>query len=550
MNANNLKTSSSSSSMMKVNDNNNIIEKQSSKTTKSSNIGCLKSILINNIQPYYHRIDHASNQPTKLDETNNNQNKKCNIFQSLSSSSTSSCPLRQMNKKSCSFVEMLGQIISNVFKSIDNNDNDDQTKMINNNNNNGQQQSNIMMMLNEQDELIFKQYQISKENVEIFRNFRLEYQEFFPENVDDSNESLTDYERLRLEQLDNALDPLRYSIRSRHHLKNEHYCNEDIHGYYLNQCLFRCPFNGRPQQSNEELNENLYTDIEFTINMLITLAKQIKPFNEQSCNDQISLLQQSVMPIMTLRSLLLQNRKPPPLRPSSSFCSLKRQCSMSDDDNYVATTTTTTTTATIDDNTIIKPKTILKRICLDAVRSNESQSSSSVNIRPSCIMKLTRTVENSTLSTCSNNNNHNSELSYHPNEITLEHEKHFQILYQKLFHSIDDYWLKDKYIFYLLFVIVLFQPSNHHQHHCSTSNDLENVNQIREEHYRNLHLLQRYLRNQFVGQPNARFLARSHFVRLFDLIQQVYYIHHNVIQKLWSYNLKYAHNLWEKLCAH
>ncbi|KAH9426126.1 hypothetical protein DERP_007066 [Dermatophagoides pteronyssinus] len=437
----------------------------------------------------------------KQNNNNNNQNKKCNIFQSLSSSSTSSCPLRQMNKKSCSFVEMLGQIISNVFKSIDNNDNDDQTKMINNNNNNGQQQSEIMMMLNEQDELIFKQYQISKENVEIFRNFRLEYQEFFPENVDDSNESLTDYERLRLEQLDNALDPLRYSIRSRHHLKNEHYCNEDIHGYYLNQCLFR--------QSNEELNENLYTVIEFTINMLITLAKQIKPFNEQSCNDQISLLQQSVMPIMTLRSLLLQNRKPPPLRPSSSSCT------------------------TIDDNTIIKPKTILKRICLDAVRSNESQSSSSVNIRPSCIMKLTRTVENSTLSTCSNNNNHNSELSYHPNEITLEHEKHFQILYQKLFHSIDDYWLKDKYIFYLLF-----------------SNDLENVNQIREEHYRNLHLLQRYLRNQFVGQPNARFLARSHFVRLFDLIQQVYYIHHNVIQKLWSYNLKYAHNLWEKLCAH
>ncbi|OTF72206.1 hypothetical protein BLA29_007538 [Euroglyphus maynei] len=59
---------------------------------------------------------------------------------------------------------------------------------------------------NEQDdEMIFKQYRISEENVEIFKKFRIKYREYFPENFHnsfESIESLTDDECLRLERLD------------------------------------------------------------------------------------------------------------------------------------------------------------------------------------------------------------------------------------------------------------------------------------------------------------------------------------------------------------
>ncbi|KAH7639137.1 hypothetical protein DERF_005929 [Dermatophagoides farinae] len=534
--------SSSTTTIMKIDnqcekDQQSSLETMTIKSSNNNNNEYLKSILYDN------NINESYNNNLNISKT----------------SSSSSCPLKQINKKSCSFMEMLGQIISNVFKSIDNKDDNNQTII-----DDDEQRQQQMTNNNKQDEQIFKQYRISEENKEIFQHFKTECQKFFPENLynpHDSNKLLTDHERLQLERLDKVLDPLRYKIMGGHR------CKEVLRGY-LNHCIFQSfnhdqmidnGYDHHKQQqlmNREELGENLYRACEITINMLITLAKQIEPFTEQSSNDQICLLQQSVMPIMTLRSLLIQNRKSPPpqQRPSPPLNNLKRQCSMSDYDD-INVTTTMINDDHDDNDTIIKAKTtktLLKRICLDAVRSNGSQSST--NIRPSCIIKSTtiKISENQADNSSSLINDKNNESHHHHHHhhyiMALEYEKRFQILYQKLFQSIDDYWIKDKYIFYLLFVIVLFQPSNHHNH--STINNLENVDKIRQEHYRNMHLLQRYLHNRFVGEPNAQWLARSHFVRLFDLIQQVYYLHRNVIQKLWSYNLKYAHNLLEKLCAH
>jgi len=119
--------------------------------------------------------------------------------------------------------------------------------------------------------------------------------------------------------------------------------------------------------------------------------------------------------------------------------------------------------------------------------------------------------------------------------MAADYAKQFRAHYIKLARSIDKDWYEDKTIFYLLFAILLFRP---------TKSNIGDVERVREEHLTYVYLLKRYLENKFKSYCTAR----SHFIRIFDRLEELQKMNDQVIQKLLDFDLVCAQNLLEKLC--
>lgn len=85
-----------------------------------------------------------------------------------------------------------------------------------------------------------------------------------------------------------------------------------------------------------------------------------------------------------------------------------------------------------------------------------------------------------------------------------------------------------------LFAILLFRPS---------ASDTKSE-KIRQEQLTYVYLLKRYLEQKF----NSYCTARSHFIRIFDRLEELHNMDHEIIQKLLQLELSSASKIIEKLC--
>lgn len=311
------------------------------------------------------------------------------------------------------------------------------------------------------DEKIYQKFTIANETIKLITEFELNYEKQLRIKFQNSlmplastllPAQLTKMERTRLDKLSKILNPLKYRLSEKNFDNNCWLCRQSFQS--KNDHNFECSV-------KEEID--MISAFGTMINLLISLTKMIETFSALTSNDQMCLLQHSVMPIMIMRTLLMINRQPA-TKPTSA----KRRLMLDQQDNNESSIT------------------LIKRICLDAIYSGLNLNSPENEIDT----KSCDTNVQSTANLMINNND--LKLHLNSNQMAIEYGRKFHIDYQKLSKTIDYCWTNDEYIFYLvcfeyssfvlidnkflfmflqLFAILLFQMPH--------SNNIEMKDQIR-----------------------------------------------------------------------
>ncbi|KAI2797482.1 Nuclear receptor [Blomia tropicalis] len=315
--------------------------------------------------------------------------------------------------------------------------------------------------------------------------------------------SLNAIEKHRIDELENVLSPLQFCLSST--CERRAILKRDIHKSF---------FNRKPTVSVDFQRQTLLATTEQSINLLIELTKKLESFSELNSADQMTLLRTSVMEIMLMRSILIL-----PRRLKERINKLKR-CLSDNESNTICDTNVMNNETILNETSL--PKLDVKSEHMEPC-TNHRHDFDQIDSHLHC--RFEEMINMSPES--SRDSDHDDNQTSIENKLAADYAKLFRTHYIRLARSIDKDWYEDKTIFYLLFAILLFRP---------TKSQIEDCDKVREQHLTYVYLLKRYLENKF----RSYCTARSHFIRIFDRLEELQRMNDQVIQKLLDFDLLWS----------